>query len=243
MGREFQRANRAEVLATPEQVWEAIATGPGVNSWYMGRTQIEAGVVQTAFEDFTLTYPVTAWEPGRRLTYGGEPDATGRFEAFEFLIEGREGAATVLRAVTSGFLPGDDWAEEFEAMGYGLDLFFATLITYLRHFAGQVAAPLTAQGHPVSDWTAAWAGLFDRLGIKDPKPGDPVTFTVDGIGRIDGTVYHVSAQTLGIRTGDAIYRFSQGYQGVFYAMHHLFADTDPTGARRAWTAWLERLPT
>jgi hypothetical protein len=29
------------LAASPEQVWDAIATGPGVDAWFMGRTQIE----------------------------------------------------------------------------------------------------------------------------------------------------------------------------------------------------------
>ena len=32
MGREFEACQEAEVGATPEQVWEAIATGPGIDS-------------------------------------------------------------------------------------------------------------------------------------------------------------------------------------------------------------------
>ena len=37
MGHEFEADKRAELDATPEQVWEAIATGPGIDSWFMGR--------------------------------------------------------------------------------------------------------------------------------------------------------------------------------------------------------------
>ena len=58
---------------------------------------------------------MTAWDPARRFAYRSGEAPDGRFIAYEFLIEGRAGGSTVLRTVTSGFLPGDDWAEEFEA--------------------------------------------------------------------------------------------------------------------------------
>ena len=43
MGREFELTDFAEVDATPEQLWEAIATGPGIDSWFMGRNQVDPG--------------------------------------------------------------------------------------------------------------------------------------------------------------------------------------------------------
>jgi uncharacterized protein YndB with AHSA1/START domain len=34
--REFEVREAIELEATPQQVWEAIATGPGLDSWFMG---------------------------------------------------------------------------------------------------------------------------------------------------------------------------------------------------------------
>ena len=34
---------RDHVHATPEEVWQAIATGPGIDSWFMGRNEVEPG--------------------------------------------------------------------------------------------------------------------------------------------------------------------------------------------------------
>ncbi|GAB3685483.1 SRPBCC domain-containing protein [Actinocorallia lasiicapitis] len=242
MGKEFRSERRAEVEVVPEQVWDAIATGPGIDSWFMGRTQVEDGVVETAFSGFAMTHPIEVWEPGSRLEYAGEKSPDGRFVAYEFLIEGREGASTVLRAVTSGFLPGDDWAEEFEAMGHGFALFFATLVAYLRHFPGRTALPVTASGPPVADWTAAWAALHGALGVTDPREGDRVRWSVPGVGPLDATVYHVSPHNLAVRTDQAMYRFVRGFHGSLMCMHHVFADVDPDHTQRAWTAWLNDLP-
>lgn len=242
MGRDFEVRHELPVGASPEEVWAAIATGPGIDSWFMGRNEVAPGpqgAVSTVFGGYAPTLPITAWEPGRRLAYGEPPDADGRFVAYEFLIEGRAGGSAVLRTVTSGFLPGDDWADEFEAMGLGLALFFGTLGEYLTWFRGRTARPVTEFGPPVADWPRAWAALHGALGLAHgPRPGDPVTLTVAGEPQA-GTVFHVSAHALGVRTPGALLRFVRGFQGSMVAMHHLFTpvDTDPDAA---WRSWLDR---
>ena len=44
MAHPFELSHEIEVDASPEEVWEAIATGPGVDSWFMGRNEIEPRV-------------------------------------------------------------------------------------------------------------------------------------------------------------------------------------------------------
>lgn len=39
---EFDLRKEITLDATPQQVWEAIATGPGIDAWFMGRNQVEA---------------------------------------------------------------------------------------------------------------------------------------------------------------------------------------------------------
>ncbi|MFD0596910.1 hypothetical protein ACFQZ4_35490 [Catellatospora coxensis] len=140
--------------------------------------------------------------------------------------------------MTSGFLPGDDWADEFEAMGLGGALFHRTLVEYLTWFLGRTAVPVTVFGPPVDDWPHAWRLLHGALGLSDtPKPGDEAAFTVAGVSRT-ATVYHVSAQTLAVRTPDAMYRFVRGFTGSMVAMHHVFTPTDESAA---WQSWLDEL--
>jgi uncharacterized protein YndB with AHSA1/START domain len=45
MGHPFDQRKEAEVPATPEEIWAAIASGPGINSWFMGRTAGCSGTV------------------------------------------------------------------------------------------------------------------------------------------------------------------------------------------------------
>lgn len=237
-GKHFEIRKEVELEATPEQVWEAIATGPGIDSWFMGRNQVSPGLggtVRTDFGDYAPESTVTAWEPFQRFAHRDEEAQDGRFIAYEFLIEGRAGSSTVLRTVTSGFLPGDDWADEFEAMSHGLELFFRTLVEYVTHFAGRTATPATAFGPPVGDWDSGWERLRAAIGLT----GDRVSFTPDGLPPVEGVVYFADEQGLGVRTGDALYRFLQGFNGSMVVGHHLFAEgVDEKEVERGWQSWL-----
>jgi len=239
VGYEFERVDSAEVDATPEQLWEAIATGPGIDSWFMGRNEVEGGTggtVRGAFGAYQPEFRISAWDPLERLVYGDEPEPDGRRLAYEFLIEGRSGGSSVIRCVTSGFLPGDDWEDEFEAMTAGGALFFRTLVEYVTYFAGRTAVPVTVFGPPVSDSDSAWAKLGAALGLSArPEVGDRVLVAPG----VEGVVYAVNAQTAGIRTKDAIYRFLQGFHGSWVACHNLFAPrVDAAAEEKAWTTWL-----
>jgi uncharacterized protein YndB with AHSA1/START domain len=245
MGRPFENRSEAEVPASPDEVWAAIASGPGIDSWFMGRSEVQPGpdgTVRTVFGEYAPELGVTAWDPARRFAYRSGEAPDGRFIAYEFLIEGRAGASTVLRTVTSGFLPGEDWAEEFEAMILGGEMYFRTLVEYLSHFAGRFAVPVTAFGPPGTAWARDRALLCRALGLpRDPRPGDRVMLTRDGTGPVEGVIYFANAHAIGVRTQDALYRFLRGFAKPAIAAHHLFAeDADPAEAERAWTAWLNR---
>ncbi|RSD07341.1 SRPBCC family protein [Amycolatopsis eburnea] len=238
MGHEFEATDVAEVDATPEQVWEAIATGPGIDSWFMGRNEVEGGtggVVRGAFGAYQPEYRIREWDPLEKLVYGNEPGPDGRKIAYEFLIEGRDGGSSVIRCVTSGFLPGDDWEDEFEAMTAGGALFFRTLVEYVTHFAGRTAVPVTVFGPPVADWDEAWARLGTALGLPArPALGDRVS--------LGGVVYAVNDQTVGIRTADAMLRFMKGFHGPMVAAHHIFTPgADAATEEKTWSDWLNRV--
>ena len=244
MGHQFARHNEAEVPASPNEVWAAIATGPGIDSWFMGRNEVEAGAggaVSTVFGEYAPELEITEWDPAHRFAYGSGQAPDGRFIAYEFLIEGRAGSSTVVRTVTSGFLPGDDWADEFEAMRMGGELYFRTLVEYLTCFAGRFAVPVTAFGPPGTSWSRDRSLLCRELGLAEaPEPGDPVRFTGE-VGSADGVVYFASAHAIGVRTPDALYRFMRGFAKPVIAAHHLFAaGAEPDQARQAWEAWLSR---
>jgi uncharacterized protein YndB with AHSA1/START domain len=248
MGHPFERHQAAEVPASPDQVWAAIATGPGIDSWFMGRNEVgpgTGGTVSTVFGDYAPELEITGWDPPRRFAYRAAEAPDGRFIAYEFLVEGRAGGSTVLRTVTSGFIPGADWAEEFEAMQLGGELYFRTLVEYLTHFAGRFAVPVTAFGPPGTDWSRDRDLLCRALGLTGPaEPGDRVRVADGDVGPADGVVYFANAHAIGVRTPDALYRFMRGFGKPAIAAHHLFAigaaTPDPGRTQQAWESWLSR---
>ena len=225
MGKEYEVRHDTTVDATPEQVWDAVATGPGISSWYIGRTDIDGSTVRTAFGDIPMPRTTITSNDPHHFAHRTATAPDGRFQAFDFLIEGRAHAATTLRAVTSGFLPGDDWTDEYEAMRHGTDLFLASLAEHLRHFAGRTATPVTVFGPPVTDWPAAWAALHDTLGLPPaPRPGDR---TRDG-----AHVYHTNPHTLGLRTTGGLHRYLRGFHGTMVAAHTCLDPRDTATTHR-----------
>ena len=246
MGQPFAQDHAADVPASPDQVWAAIATGPGIDSWFMGRNEVRPGArgtVRTVLGEYAPELEITGWDPPRRFAYRSGQAPDGRFIAYEFLVEGRAGGSAVLRTVTSGFIPGDDWAEEFEAMRLGGELYFRTLVEYLAHFAGRFAVPVTAFGPPGTEWTRDRELLCRALGLTGPAArGDLVRIAADDIGSADGVVYFANAHAIGVRTPDALYRFLRGFGKPVMTAHQMFApQVDPERAREAWASWLSRI--
>jgi uncharacterized protein YndB with AHSA1/START domain len=240
MSHEFRLTHDIELVAAPEQVWEAIATGPGVDSWFMGKNEIEpreGGHASMTMPGYTAESTVTAWEPPHRFAFSSVPDEEGACMAFEYLVEGRDGGGTSLRLVHSGILTGD-WEAQYDALRKGNPLYLRTLAQYVEHFPGRTAVPVAAFAPPQPDHDVAWAGLTRAVGLSEQvSEGDKVHFMIAGQ-TVDGVVDTVVAPGfLGVRTDDALLRFVGG-GGVIMTGHHIFADVDQTGAEQTWGAWL-----
>jgi uncharacterized protein YndB with AHSA1/START domain len=244
MAHPFEVSKEIETEATPEEVWEAIATGPGIDSWFMGRNEVEpgeGGKVRMTLPAWTLEATVTVWDPPKRLVTDTGEGEDGRLMVFEYLIEGREGGSTILRFVHSGFLPGDDWETEYEALKRGDPMYIQKLAEYLKYFRGRTATPIDVYGPQVPDGEQAWARIRSGLGLPGAvAEGDNVRLTPDGLPPIEGVVDYVSPETLGVRTSDGLYRFIYGLGGTVVLGHHIFADVEEQATERAWQAWLER---
>jgi uncharacterized protein YndB with AHSA1/START domain len=245
MAREFELRKEITLEATPEEVWEAIATGAGIDGWFMGRNQVEpreGGRTAMTIGGHTEEATVTAWEPPRRFAYRtGGPDGSG-FMAFEWLVEGRGDGTCVLRLVQSGML-GDDWETEYDALGKGWEMYLHQLGQYLRYFRGRPVTPVTIFGPGPGDPDRLWPELRRGLGLAgEPAEGDPVRLTPGGIDPIEGVVDYLSPDVLGVRGEDGLYRFVGGFNGSVGVGHHLFAaGVDDKEAEGAWQAWLDRL--
>ena len=245
MPREVELRKEITLDATPEQVWEAIAAGPGIDAWFMGRNQVEpreGGTTSMTVGEHTVEATVTAWEPPRRFAYrAGSPEAA-EFMAFEWLIQGRDDGTCVLRLVQSGVM-GDDWETEYDALVNGWDMYLDQLAQYLRYFRGRPATPITVMGPGPGDADQVWPALTDGLGLDGPATvGDKVRLTPQGLAPIEGVVDYVAPDFLGVRADDGLYRFIRGFDGSVAVGHHLYADdVDARRTEQAWQAWLGRL--
>src|ERR1044071_2357430 len=110
MGSNFEVSIETTINASPEEVWQAIATGPGLDSWFMGRNEVEpreGGTATMAMGDmFTAESTVVAWDPPRRIKTESAAAEDGSFMAMEYLVEGRGQGRRVVGFGPSGFLAG-----------------------------------------------------------------------------------------------------------------------------------------
>ncbi|KQZ10983.1 hypothetical protein ASD23_02305 [Agromyces sp. Root1464] len=241
MSHRFEEPAELHFDLSAETVWQAIATGPGLSSWFMGATEVDPreGVVRTTMGNYAQESTIGAYEPARHFSFTGAESPDGRFFAMEFLIEARAAGSTVLRIVSSGFLPGDDWEDEFEAMLSGGRMYRHTLVEYLTHFAGRPGIAITASA-PFGDLDRRWSAMKADLGvIGTESTGQAVTLTPSGLAPIPGTVDSATWETLGVRSADALYRFYRGHYAAGVG-HHVFAsEVDAPDRTRAWQGWLD----
>jgi len=170
-----------EVPGTPEQVWQAIATGQGITGWFVPAKVEErtGGAMELDFGPGmgTSQSTVSVWEPPTRFTHSGR-GATGNPLAYEWQVEARSGCTCVVRLVTSGFLSEADWQAEYDGTTEGWKLFLNSLRLYLAHFAGQRCAPMLVQRLSEVTPDDTWRQLTGSLGLpQTPTVGQQVRAT------------------------------------------------------------------
>jgi hypothetical protein len=230
MGKPFEIRREIVLPATPEEVWEAVATGDGLAAWFM------------PMEVDRDSPMVTSWEPGRRLTVRTPPEEGGGFHTFDYRLESAGPGTTGLRFAHSGFTS-DAWGEHFEAVtGSGWDMYLHTLGQYLTHFPRRPAVYLESEAPPASAEAEAWPRLITALGLKDPvELGSAVRFDLPGVGPVEGVVDYAAATFLGLRAPLALIRFhGRALLGMPMAVsQHTYLTTfDVDSAQRGWEAWL-----
>jgi uncharacterized protein YndB with AHSA1/START domain len=143
-----------EVPGTPEEVWEAIATGPGLECWFVpaeveGR---EGGTIKTDHGPFgESTGTVTAWEPPHRFAYEERDWHPDRPDpppwATEILVEARSGGSCVVRLASGLFSNAAGWEDEIDPTEDGWRQGLQNLRLYMTHYRP------TLRGTP---WRTAW---------------------------------------------------------------------------------------
>ena len=191
-----------EVPGTPEQVWRAIATGPGISAWFVP-AEVDGRVGGKVACDFgggmVSGSKITAWEPPRRFVaedstwlQGGPPVAT------EWSVEARGGGKCVVRVVHSLFASTDQWDDQIGSTESGWPLYFTVLRHYLEHHAGEPSATIQTTAFSAGDPEQAWRKLVGPLALLDGRAGSRVDIALPGAARIRGTV-------------DALQRNPEGY--------------------------------
>ncbi len=236
----FEIREDITVEATPEQVWDAIATGPGINSWFMGRTEVEpreGGRVQIEMPGWSSTATVTAWEPGRHFAYQEDENPDGTFMALEYLVEGNE-SSTVVRFVHSGFLA-DDWEAEYNALTQGDRMYLEKLGVYLKHFAGRTATFTLFEVAENIPAERAWNALRAATGLGETVAvGDKARVAVDGLEPATGVVdFARLPHWVGVTTDDGFYAFMHAQDSVVVE-YSGFGQVDGPAIERAWQSWL-----
>jgi uncharacterized protein YndB with AHSA1/START domain len=182
---------QVEVSGTPEQVWEAIATGPGLTAWFVPAEVEEREGGRVAFDfgsGIQGSGVVTAWEPPNRFAYeerdwspGAPPLAT------EFLVETRAGGTCVVRVVSSLFTDSADWDDHLEQMQDGWTLYFRNLQLYVTQFPGERCATILVSGSASPPQDEAWTAMAQALGIAEASEGERVS-TAPGAPAFAGAV-------------------------------------------------------
>ncbi|MDE0654802.1 MAG: SRPBCC domain-containing protein [bacterium] len=191
-----------EVPGRPDEVWWAVATGPGISSWYVPHTVEErAGGVGTASfgpePEMQVSGRVAVWEPPRRILFDGGEGVDGL--SFEWTIEPRGDAACMVRLVNSGFGSGPEHDALREGMIEGWRLFMLNLRLHREHFAGRVATAVIPMALWAGPREAAWRALLGGLGLPpDPAVGDRIEVAAADAPELAGTVVDVDPRWIAL---------------------------------------------
>lgn len=184
-----------EVPGTPEEVWQAIATGPGISAWFVPTKleEREGGAIVLDFgPGMESEAVITTWDPPRRFVAEskeqmgpGSPTV-----ADEWTVEAKSGGTCRVRVVHSWFASTDDWDNQFEGVEKGWPAFFRILRIYLAHFRGQPSEVIALLAMSSESKSAVWDKLLGSLGFARLAEGQRVE-TAPGAPRLAGIVERV----------------------------------------------------
>jgi uncharacterized protein YndB with AHSA1/START domain len=247
-----------DVQGTPEQVWQALATGPGISSWFVP-TDVEerdgkpVSVKYNFGPGIEPRAKVTAWEPLKMFAQeadGWTPDSPPM--ATEWRIETHAGGTCTVRVVHSLFASTDDWDNQLEGAKSGWSGFLGILRLYLKYFSGQRSAIMQVTTPIAVTEAAAWETLTAALGLKGASVGQRWT-TPAGTSPLGGVVELMTENPY-----DALLRLDRPGPGIaalgavtypggemVVAMNlYMYGDhADETVAREkpVWQAFLQKL--
>jgi uncharacterized protein YndB with AHSA1/START domain len=242
-----------EVPGTPEQVWQAIATGPGVGAWFVpteldGRT---GGAVTSHFgAGMDSVSTITEWDAPHRFVKEGSMGPNAPTMATEWIVEARGGGTCIVRVVHSLFAETDDWDNQLTGIESGWPSFFRILRLYLEHFAGQPSSQIQLLAMPPA--SGAWEKLAGALNLAGAAPGErrdaggdapPLSGIVESVNAAGHpyTLLRVDLPAPGAVFATA---FPAGKKAFVTVSFYFYGDTAAAVVARdqsAWTAWMTNL--
>jgi uncharacterized protein YndB with AHSA1/START domain len=230
-----------EVPGTPEEVWEAIATGPGISVWFVptdidgdaitmhhGTRMDQTGAITASERPHRFAFEVDGFKPAE----SAEPERMG----LEIRVEAKRGGTCVVRLVNSGFGSGPEWDRQIDASRLGWERCLAVLRLYLTHFAGRaVATRVQALTVTSGNVETAWSAL----GMAGVAEGERVT----GPPGLAGVVDEVLERAVVVRIdepapGIGVLAASSPGDEVYVIIGASLFGQAP-GAEREWQAWLD----
>lgn len=175
-----------EVPGTPEQVWEAIATGGGIGSWFVP-AEVDPIAGGRAVYDFgtfgrapATVVEVTAPE---RFVVKGQPLTD------TWTVTALTGDTCEVRLVSTGFEAMDGWDGDYDGYANGWRIFLANLRRHLSRFAGQKATAFVPTVFVKGPHERAWKEFATALGLPAaPEVGQQVTTEGEGRPVVAGVV-------------------------------------------------------
>ncbi len=240
-----------EVPGTVREVWSAVATGPGISSWYVPhRVEERAGGAATASfgagPEMQVDGRVAVWDPPHRIVFDDGQGVEGL--AFEWLVEEGRGDSCVVRLANTGFGDGGPWDDQYEALREGWKLFLLNLRLHLEHFRGREAVPALPTGMWSGGPQEAWDHFRHALGVPSITVGDRLDLDGGDGARLVGTVVDVAERRLALlldepAPGTAFVTAEEHGPGCGLSVWAYLYGEDRTvlaaGFNAAWQRWLD----
>ena len=249
-----------EVPGTPEEVWQAIASGPGISSWF-APTELEArdgkpvALTTTLGPGMQTRSEVTTWDAPRKFITEGNGWFPGSPPvANEWTVEARAGGVCVVRLVQSLFASTDDWDDQLIGTEAGIPGAFHILKLYLAHFRGQRSAFMQFMAPVAGTPADAWATLTAAVGISAVNAAGQRWSAPAGVPALGGVVEDVKQTPPGalLRLDQpapgiaALFTMDLGETVMVVFSFYMYGDQAPAIVAREtprWQAWIqERFP-
>lgn len=210
-----------ELDASPEDVFRAVTDGTELAKWLAPEARVtppeggKKGRVWVSWgEGMSAEHEIEIFEAPKRMRHPSGHNSETKAQLYaDWSIEAREGGKATLRLVHSGFSPGADWDDEYDAHERGWRLMLQNLRHYFERHAHEPAVHLPFMSKAESPRASIWKALLAELGFSaTPKVGDPFRCTTPKGDVLTGAVDLVTDTrdlALVVREyGDALLRFS-----------------------------------